>query len=137
MLIFSKKFKTHFFSEQFFLISYNTTEALPAIIKSKKQAKLWTSAGQQATREFSKFKKSEKERQEAKTTQLLDTRPTSTTSERKFKVGYLIQKDKPSLLQENLENLVFMKLNLKAIVYRLNLPPTCKALLDFQKLFVR
>ena len=41
-----------------------------------------------------------------------------------FKFGKLIQKDKPSNLPENLETLVLMKYNLRAIGYSLNLPPT-------------
>ena len=50
--------------------------------------------------------------------------PTSNASEREFKIGKLIQKDRPSLRPDNLETLVFMKYNLRAIGYSLNLPPT-------------
>ena len=43
-LIFPSRLKTHFFSEQYPLISYNVLEVLTAIIKIEKTTKIWTSA---------------------------------------------------------------------------------------------
>ena len=45
-------------------------------------------------------------------------------SEREFKIWKIIQKDRPSLRPENLETLVIVKYNLRAIEYSLNLHPT-------------
>ena len=54
----------------------------------------------------------------------LSSPPTSTVSERKFKIGKLIQKDRPPLHPEYLETPGFMNYNLRTIGYSLNLPLT-------------
>lgn len=46
----------------------------------------------------------------------------STASEREFKVGKLIQKDKIRLLPKNVEMLLFLKYNLRAVSYSTELP---------------
>ena len=49
--------------------------------------------------------------------------PSSTASEREFKVGKAIQKDRVNLLPKNVETLLFLKYNLRAISYTTNLLP--------------
>lgn len=52
----------------------------------------------------------------------LGSPPSSTTSEREFKVGKTLQKDRVKLLPKNVETLLFLKYNLRAIAYTTSLP---------------
>ena len=56
----------------------------------------------------------------------LSTPPSSTASERECKVGKNIQKDRIRLTPENTETLLFLKYNLRATNYNINLktPPS-------------
>ena len=52
----------------------------------------------------------------------LGTPATSATSEREFKVGKLITKERIRLLPKNVESLLFLKYNLRALKYNIDLP---------------
>ena len=52
----------------------------------------------------------------------LGSPPSSTTSEREFKVGKALQKDRINLLPKNVEMLLFLKYNLRAIDCSTSLP---------------
>ena len=52
--------------------------------------------------------------------------PSSSASEREFKISKSLQKDRIKLLPKNLEILLFLKYNLRAINYSTNLPEVPK-----------